>query len=95
MKEFTKHYGKAQYSGFLPGAVRGSTGQCMLQALGTTLRQCHRKKEDHCVLSSLYHLLMLVSASFPVHKNLWKIAERAPREYFVDMAWGMVNFESC
>lgn len=41
MKEFTKHYGKAGYAGF-QGAVRGSMGQSMLQALGTTLRQCHR-----------------------------------------------------
>lgn len=92
MKEFTKHYGKAQYSGFLQGAVRASMGQRMLQALGTTLRQHHREKKGHCVLRSLYHLLMLVSASFPVHKDLedcWK--ERVPHEYFVDTAWGMVK----
>lgn len=41
-EEFTKHYGKAGYTGILQGAVRGSTEQSMLQAQGTTLRQHHR-----------------------------------------------------
>lgn len=53
-------------------------------------------KGGHCVPRPLYHMFTLVSASSAVHKDLKVAAKsKAPHEYFVDMARGMMNFESC